>query len=428
MDAHVDGVDLTGELRRTYTSAAAALLEDGDRRLTAARDAWTAFVRETSGDVFSDLTLDAPAGAADIAPVDRAFVATCYYDFLVDAMLDAVEGTTGVRLANRSARANTQGLDVAFGPLHDRVLPPTEGRERVVEGLSASGVQSLGPGALSELYRTVVPQPVRLVLGEYYTPGGIAELAVAAVDADRPERRVLDPGCGAGTFLTAASEAKLATMGAAATDRVDTVFDTVVGIDINPVAVKSAKLSYLLALATPLAACEREAVSVPVFLTDALGLVLDEPISYRGEVPDLEFDTLVGNPPWIPWDRLSDALKTAWRETYVSELGLQPHTGVEARLGHSNDDVSVPYAFTCIHRYLRTGGRAAFVLKRDIVRGPAGAVLRRSRVGERPLRLTAIHDFGALDPFPDASAGAALYVFGADEEPELPIPTTVWHP
>jgi hypothetical protein len=140
----------------------------------------------------------------------------------------------------------------------------------------------------------------------------------------------------------------------------------------------------------------------------------------------MNFDSLVGNPPWIPWERLSEALKTAWRETYVSELGLQPHTGVEARLGHSNDDVSVPYAFTCIHRYLGTGGRAAFVLKRDIVRGPAGAVLRRSRVGDRPLRLTAIHDFGTLSPFPDASSGAALYVFTADDAPTMPIPTKLW--
>lgn len=426
MDAHVDGIDLTGELRHTYSSNAAALLDADDDRLTTARDTWTAFVRDTSGDVFTDLALDSPASTRDLAPADGAFVTACYYDFLVDSLLDAVEGIVGVRLENRSPRSNTRALDVAFGPLHDHILAPAAGRERVIDGVSPSVLDSLGPAALSELYRAVVPQPVRLALGEYYTPPGIADLAVSTLDAGQSGRRVLDPGCGAGTFLTAAIEAKVATTNAEPAASVDEILDTVVGIDLNPVAVKSAKLAYLLALSEPLAACERERISVPVFLTDALGLLLDEEIVFRGEPADLSFDTLVGNPPWIPWERLSESLKDAWRETYVSDLGLQPHGGIEARLGHSNDDVSVPYAFTCIHRYLRDGGRAAFVLKRDIVRGPAGTVLRRARVGDRSLRVSAIHDFGALDPFPDASAGAALYVFEADEEPRMPIPTKVW--
>lgn len=426
MDEYFDGIDPAGDHRRTYTDRVARRLDD-DGPVVRARDAWRRFVDDTTGATFDDLTVErsAPAAVAALDAGDRAFLATCYYDFLVESLIRSLEGNTGVTLSNRDPATNTTGLDTPLAAVHDAVLAPDE-RRRVREAVSTAALTAGDPSDLGSLYRTVVPRAVRLVLGEYYTPRGVTELAVDSLDIDVADARLLDPGCGAGAFLAAAIDAKRAAIDATPTETIERIVDSVVGIDLNPVAVKTAKLTYLRSLADLLDAADRERLSIPVFLTDALGLTRDDEIRFDGEPADTTFDALVGNPPWIPWERLPDSIKTAWRREYVSELGLQPHEGIEARLGHSNDDVSVPFAFTCIHRYLRTGGDAAFVLKRDLVRGPAGAVLRRLAVGGRSLRLRQVHDLAALDPFPDAGADAAVYTFTADADSVVPVPATVW--
>jgi hypothetical protein len=92
------------------------------------------------------------------------------------------------------------------------------------------------------------------------------------------------------------------------------------------------------------------------------------------------------------------------------DLDLFTRRGRDARLGYANDDLSLPFAWTCVHELLRDGGRAAFVLKRDLTTGPAGELLRRRRVGNRPLSMRRVHDFGSLSPFGrEVAAGTALY-------------------
>jgi hypothetical protein len=404
------------ELRTAYRTAGRNRL-DADGPLAAARDRWASFVRTNHGDVFADL------GGDD--PVDRAFLDTCYVDFLLDALLDAFEGTTGVAIQNREPGANTGATGVALGHLHDEVLPPERGRERIEAAVDAETLRALTPDRLRDLYVGAVSRTVRLALGQYYTPRGVADLALDALPASVADTRLLDPGCGSGVFLTAAVDRKRDAW-TGSEGLLDAVTESVVGIDVNPIAVKSATLAYCVALFDELAATDRERFAVPVFLTDALGLTRDDEITFRGDSFDPQFDALVGNPPWVPWERLSERLKDRWRERYVESLGLQPHEGAAARLGHSNDDVSVPFAWTCLHRYLRPGGAAAFVLKRDPMRGPAGAVLRRLSVGDRPLALRDVQDLSALDPFPEVGANAAVYAFTADTEPSFPVPTTVW--
>ncbi|MFB6143262.1 MAG: N-6 DNA methylase [Halorientalis sp.] len=395
-------------LGERYTSAARDALET-DERVRAAGDAWTSFVRASHGDVFPD----------DVAP-DDAFAEALTFDFLVSGLLDALTGATGVTVTNRDPRTNTDAFTVALGPLHERVLPG--GRAAVRDGVTAADLRDLTPADLRSLYETAVPSDLRLALGEYYTPRAIADLTVEAVDPD-PEATVLDPGCGAGAFLVATLDYRRASLPKEPQERVRVATDRVVGLDLNPVAVKAAKLAYGCALFDALTGVDR--VELPVFLTDAVGISHDGDIRFRDGVRHLRADALVGNPPWVPWERVPEGRKEAWRERHVEDLGLQPHGGAAARLGHSNDDIAVPYAWTCIHRYLRQGGRAGFVLKRDPMRGPSGAVLRRLAVGERSLSLERVHDLAALDPF-DVGANAAVYAFQADAEATFPVDATVW--
>jgi len=419
-----------GRLHERYTSVATRRLET-DAGFRQAKAEWEQFFVDSHGDIFADVDVENPR--------TELFVDSLAFDFVVDRLIDAAEREFGVTLVNREAADNTDALSVRFGALHDRVVE-SDAFERAGDGdgldadpdaiFDTVDLLAADAGFLRMLYEGVVPPEMRRALGEYYTPRGVAELAVDELPLDSPGSDVvLDPGCGSGMFLAVCTERKVAALAddLSPAELVDVVTDTVVGVDLNPVAVKSAKLSYLLSLSGVLDRGAVDRLELPVFLTDALRLTRHDDITFEGETRNLTADSLVGNPPWITWGTLSDRVKDAWRETYVDRLDLFPHEGFESRLGHGNDDVSVLFVWVCISHYLAEGGTASFVLKRDILRGPAGTLLRTQSVGGRPLAVRHVHDFAGLHPFgPDVDTDAAVYTFAADTEPTFPIPLDAW--
>ncbi|MBB6646296.1 N-6 DNA methylase [Halobellus ruber] len=403
-----------------YTAAASSELSSNDD-LRAAMAAWESLVVESHGDVFGQLD----------AGVDSLFVDALYVDFVVDRLIDRYERRVGVELRNRSAAENTDVLPFELHTLHAAVERAVPGRPL---GEAVDRVDPIHPesvaGLLRELHGSVVSTPLRRLLGSYYTPRGVADVAVGELDVDdAASETVLDPGCGSGVFLAAAVDAKLAALeeDLQPDARVDAITSTVYGIDLDPIAVKMAKLSYLHALRPAIGSSSPDGIEVPVFLADSLGMTREESISFRARTVDLTVDHLVGNPPWLTWGALQESVREAWRETHVDRLNLLPHPGTEAILGHANDDVSVPFVWAWIDRYLDDGGDASFVLKRDIRTGPAGRVLRRGQVGDRPVSVRHVHDFGGLRPFgDDVAVNAAVYTIGADSEPSFPIPMDRW--
>lgn len=104
---------------------------------------------------------------------------------------------------------------------------------------------------LKVLYESVIGAETRQKLGEYYTPDWLAERAVAETITDPLHQRVLDPSCGSGTFLFHAVRAHLAAAEAAGVrvgDALAGLANTVIGVDLHPVAVALARVTYLLAI------------------------------------------------------------------------------------------------------------------------------------------------------------------------------------
>ncbi|MCG2896741.1 MAG: N-6 DNA methylase, partial [Acidilobus sp.] len=138
---------------------------------------------------------------------------------------------------------------------------------------------------LKRLYQNLVPRDIRHNLGEYYTPDWLAELMLDEVglslenlmkmgeeDPLKPLNiRVLDPACGSGTFLVLyisrlrryAEEHYL----------VDVlpkyILENVVGYDLNPLAVLTARTNYLLAIAD-LLQYVRGSIEIPIYLADSI--------------------------------------------------------------------------------------------------------------------------------------------------------------
>jgi SAM-dependent methyltransferase len=124
------------------------------------------------------------------------------------------------------------------------------------------------------LYESVIGPETRHSLGEYYTPDWLAEAVVETVIEEPLTQRALDPACGSGTFLfhavrrylRAAEEA-----GLGPGDAISGVTNRVYGVDVHPVAVTLARITYLLAIGRQLLASpDRPPFSVPVYLGDAV--------------------------------------------------------------------------------------------------------------------------------------------------------------
>ena len=123
------------------------------------------------------------------------------------------------------------------------------------------------------LYESVIGRHERYNLGEYYTPDWLSERIVEEVVTKPLEERVLDPGCGSGTFLFFAVRRYLAAADAAEIENaaaIRGVTEHVLGVDLHPVAVTLARVTYLLAIGMERISGPRDAFSIPVYLGDSL--------------------------------------------------------------------------------------------------------------------------------------------------------------
>ena len=127
---------------------------------------------------------------------------------------------------------------------------------------------------LKILYESVIPASARASLGEYYTPDWLADRVVDHAVESPLEQRVLDPSCGSGTFLFHAIRRFLAASeeaGIPSSEAVSSVVNKVIGMDVHPVAVTLARVTYLLAIGRErLSSDDRGAIAIPVYLGDSM--------------------------------------------------------------------------------------------------------------------------------------------------------------
>ncbi|HEX9964375.1 MAG TPA: N-6 DNA methylase [Allosphingosinicella sp.] len=158
----------------------------------------------------------------------------------------------------------------------DWILSDAEGDRLVLQIARQVARFDLGEietDVLKGLYESLIDPTTRHDLGEYYTPDWLANRICAEVIKAPLEQRVLDPACGSGTFLFQAVR-RLCRFAAEArlkpADTVRLAEDKVAGIEVHPVAVIFARVTWLLALQPVLAKGRPATLSVPVYLGDAL--------------------------------------------------------------------------------------------------------------------------------------------------------------
>ncbi|MGY3342028.1 MULTISPECIES: N-6 DNA methylase [unclassified Bradyrhizobium] len=133
---------------------------------------------------------------------------------------------------------------------------------------------SVDQDVLKVLYESVIGTETRKRLGEYYTPDWLAERIVDEVLISPLTMRALDPACGSGTFLFHAVRKYIAEaeqQGISLAETLHGVTKNVVGMDLHPVAVTLARVTYLLAIGkSRLMDAGRSTIQIPVYLGDSI--------------------------------------------------------------------------------------------------------------------------------------------------------------
>jgi SAM-dependent methyltransferase len=214
---------------------------------------------------------------------DMLFVEHTYLVLVTSLIADAVIGfdvgapsfSPAVALSGQLfSQAGIEGVGEAG--FFDWVLD-TDGGELVVTDVARRVAcfrwEGVDHDVLKALYESVIAPETRHRLGEYYTPDWLAERMVEEVVADPLHSRVLDPACGSGTFLFHAVRRHLRAAQAAGVptgEALASVTGQVFGLDLHPVAVILAQVTYLLAIGTERLAARTGRLSVPVYLGDSM--------------------------------------------------------------------------------------------------------------------------------------------------------------
>jgi hypothetical protein len=220
----------------------------------------------------------------------------------------------------------------------------------------ATALQVEQNDVIGDVYASWVPQDARRTLGQFWTPGSVAQLMTQwAIQS--PDDSVLDPAFGSGVFLLAALD-WLQHLGAA------TVSRRVAGVELSPLVFLMGLTNVLLRYPNV-----QPGLQWGDFLTPRREplTVLKEPVATytvgtrQMPLPGLEmaaptafsdqFDVIICNPPYTRHHHLPEAYKSSWTAVMKQEYGI--------RLSRFSSLFA--YFFVQAARMLSPTGRMAFI-------------------------------------------------------------------
>lgn len=334
-------------------------------------------------------------------------------------------------LATRAIREETKRLRDALEPWVRRRRPNADG--------SASGETS-GHAALDdplgELHRELISRKHRQRHGEHFTPFWLAREIVDQLWA--PGLRWIDPSAGAGAFVlsiarrqileqstgTASKEATAAASRSPRNSRQPRTSKTIDvsteawGIEANPWTV------FPLAANLALFALGRPDHSRSLTLRALWRDPLWEEASAQAD--ERRFDRVVGNPPWVLWDRLTpeDRRRLA---PLMRRHGMFAEQGMNAILGGSKKDLAGLVIQVALERFAAVGGRLGMAVPLSLFKSTGGGrgFRRFALPNNQPFRIDEVHDLTLIKPFPDASVHAAVMYATKNEANVYPVPYIV---
>ncbi|WP_215843311.1 N-6 DNA methylase [Acidithiobacillus montserratensis] len=140
-----------------------------------------------------------------------------------------------------------------------------------------------------------------------------------------------------------------------------------------------------------------------------------------------QFDVVVGNPPWVRWSKLPEL----YRERVKPTCNEYDIFSSNKRHGGNELDISAMITYTVSDKWLRNGGKLAFLVTQTLFQSPSSEGFRRFRIKEGyRLIPKSVDDLKDLKPFPDAANKTAIFIAEKSETsfPSYPLPYFLWNP
>jgi hypothetical protein len=137
------------------------------------------------------------------------------------------------------------------------------------------------------------------------------------------------------------------------------------------------------------------------------------------------FDLVVGNPPWVRWSNLPEVYRNRAKKTCDS-YGIFSETRF---FGGNELDIAAIITYTAADKWLRLGGRLAFVITQSVFQSPSSQGFRRFRLpGDPPSWLVPVEveDLKNVKPFDAANKTAVVVMEKRNVPPKYPVPYAVW--
>jgi len=158
---------------------------------------------------------------------------------------------------------------------------------------------------LKEFYSSLVDEQIRHDLGEYYTPDWLAQHLLDQVGYQGDlQVKILDPACGSGTFLVEAIirlKQACYSEGLSALETLQTILSNIKGLDLNPLAVISARANYILSIYDLVFDLGHD-IELPVYLADSINVPVErqdeDGSTYLEYYLDTEVEDFVLEIPW----------------------------------------------------------------------------------------------------------------------------------
>lgn len=287
------------------------------------------------------------------------------------------------------------------------------------------------------LYHDLVPRELRHTIGAYFTPQWLARYVLQSVtsSSDLPNRRLLDPTCGSGTFIL---EALALLRSAVASESISPqtatghALENVVGYEINPLTALFAKANYIRAL-VPLFGPKNLApnlLRVPIYVRDAVLSEHSQPaVSEKlSETARSPYDIVVGNPPWVNWEYLPPTYRAKVQPLWPA-LGLFDLKGRDRAF--SKEDISVLVTYTAANSFLGNGGKLTFLLPQSVLKSPLNSRgFRRFRIGaDGPsLNVLGVEDLSEVRVFSGSAGRVSIFSLEKGRDTTYPVSYRRWMP
>ncbi len=139
------------------------------------------------------------------------------------------------------------------------------------------------------------------------------------------------------------------------------------------------------------------------------------------------FDFIIGNPPWVNWQSLSDDYRAKTLKLW-QDYGLFSLEGQAARMGGGKKDLAMLFTYVCMDNYVRAGGRLGFIITQTLFKTKgAGDGFRRFQLGDKePFQVLQVDDLSEFQPFEGATNRTAIVTFQKGRATKYPVPYLYW--